>query len=126
MGTAAGTSRETTDHKIINSVYFTPGCTNPPNLNTTILLDTVANISLLTPDAPAQTDMTTLPIKTIMQPSGDILITSGNATLFLSKLTQSAKQAYCISSLAYNLLSVAVFANADCEVFFHQTGCEVS
>ncbi|KAL7475965.1 LOW QUALITY PROTEIN: hypothetical protein ACHAW6_001855 [Cyclotella cf. meneghiniana] len=49
---AAGTSRESKDYKIINSVYFTPGCANPPNLNTTVLLDIAANISLLTPNAP--------------------------------------------------------------------------
>ncbi|KAL7481808.1 hypothetical protein ACHAW6_007474 [Cyclotella cf. meneghiniana] len=49
------------DYKIINSVYFTPGCANPPNLNTTTLLGTAANIPLLTPNAPALQDETTLP-----------------------------------------------------------------
>ncbi|KAL7477931.1 hypothetical protein ACHAW6_003712, partial [Cyclotella cf. meneghiniana] len=121
----AGTSRETTNHKIINSVYFTPGCTNPSNLNTTALLDTAANIFLLTPNAPALQDATTLPVKTIMQPSWDTLRIAGNATFLLSKLPQSAKQAYCIASLTDNLLSVAILASATCEVFFHQTGCKV-
>ncbi|KAL7479361.1 LOW QUALITY PROTEIN: hypothetical protein ACHAW6_005094 [Cyclotella cf. meneghiniana] len=49
-----------------------------------------------------------------MQPSWDILTTSGNATLLLSKLPQSAKQAYHIPSLTNNLLSVAFLANPGC------------
>ncbi|KAL7479566.1 LOW QUALITY PROTEIN: hypothetical protein ACHAW6_005291 [Cyclotella cf. meneghiniana] len=65
--------------------------------------------------------MTTLPIKTIMQPSGDTLTTSGNATLLLPKLPQPAKQAYRISGLTNNLLCAATLADAGCEVFFHQT-----
>ncbi|KAL7477816.1 LOW QUALITY PROTEIN: hypothetical protein ACHAW6_003604 [Cyclotella cf. meneghiniana] len=94
------------DYKIINSVYFTPGCTNPPSLKNTALLDTSANISRLIPDAPA----------------GD----TRNATLLLPKLPPSAKQAYCMSGLTNNLLSAAVLADAGCEVFFQQTGCEVT
>ncbi|KAL7484651.1 hypothetical protein ACHAW6_010286 [Cyclotella cf. meneghiniana] len=85
-----------------------------------------ANISLLTPNAPALLDATTLPVKTIMQPSGDTLTTSGIATLLQSKLPQSAKQAYLTPSLTNNLLSVVILADAVCEVFFHQTGYEVS
>ncbi|KAL7480576.1 hypothetical protein ACHAW6_006261 [Cyclotella cf. meneghiniana] len=122
----AGASRRNPDYKIINSVYFTPGCANPPNLNTTALLNTAANISLLTTNAPAPQDAITLPVKTIMQPSSDTFTTSGNPTLSLPKLPQSAKQAYCIPGLTNNLLSAANLADAGCEVFFCQTGCEVS
>ncbi|KAL7479587.1 hypothetical protein ACHAW6_005313 [Cyclotella cf. meneghiniana] len=107
-------------------IYFTPGCTNPPNLNNTALLDTAANISLLTPTAPALHDATPLPVKTIIQPSCATLTTSGNVFLSLPKLPQSAKQAYQISGLTNNLLSAAVLADAGCEVFFHHTGCKVS
>ncbi|KAL7475799.1 LOW QUALITY PROTEIN: hypothetical protein ACHAW6_001699 [Cyclotella cf. meneghiniana] len=114
------------DNKIINLIYFTPGCTNPPNLDNTALIDTAANISLLTPTAPALHDATTLPVKTIMQPSGDTITTSGIVFLSLPKLPQSAKQAYQIAGLTNNLLSTAVLAGAGCKVFFHHTGCEVS
>ena len=123
---AAGTSSKTTNHKIINSVYFTPGCANPPDLHNTALLDTAANISLLTPHAPAKVDTTSLPPKTILQPSGDTLTTSGNVTLLLPKLPPSAKQAYRIAGLTNNLLSAFALADAGCELFFHHTGCEVT
>ncbi|KAL7481300.1 hypothetical protein ACHAW6_006980 [Cyclotella cf. meneghiniana] len=120
-----GAIKRNPDNKIISSIYFIPGCANPPILNTTTLLDTAANISLLTSNATLQ-DATTLPVKTIMQPPGDTLSTLGNATLSLPKLPQSAKQAYRVSGLTNNLLSAAVLAEAGCEVFFHQKGCEVS
>ncbi|KAL7478867.1 hypothetical protein ACHAW6_004617 [Cyclotella cf. meneghiniana] len=90
----AGENSHKADNKIINSIYFTPGCTNPPNLDNTALLDTAANISLLTPTAPALHYATTLPVGTIMQPSGDTLTTSGNVFLSIPKLPQSVKQAY--------------------------------
>ncbi|KAL7476446.1 LOW QUALITY PROTEIN: hypothetical protein ACHAW6_006627 [Cyclotella cf. meneghiniana] len=111
---------------MINSVYLTPGCANPPDLNNTALLDTTANISLLTPHAPAQINMSTLPPKTIMQPSGDTLTISGNVTLLLLKLPPAAKEAYRISGLTNNLLSASAMADAGCNLFFHQTGCEVT
>ncbi len=111
--------------KLVNSVYLTPGCTNPPDLNTTALLDTTANISLLTPQAPAQITMTLLPPKTIMQPSGNTLTTSGNVTFLLPKLPPAAKEAYRIAGLTNNLLSALALADAGCKLFFHQTGCEV-
>ncbi|KAL7478349.1 hypothetical protein ACHAW6_004114 [Cyclotella cf. meneghiniana] len=120
QNTMGGTKRKEADYKIINSIYFTPGCTNPPNLTTTALLDTAANISLLTPHAPAQRNMTTLPTKTIMQPSGDTLTTTGNVTLLLPKLPQAAKEAYHISGLTNNLLSASALVDACCELFFHQ------
>ncbi|KAL7482665.1 hypothetical protein ACHAW6_012248, partial [Cyclotella cf. meneghiniana] len=96
------------DNKLVNSIYFTPGCTNPPNLDYTALLDTAANISLLTPTAPALHDATTLPL------------------FSLPKLPPLAKQTYQITGLTNNLLSAAVLADVGCEVFFHHTGCEVS
>ncbi|KAL7475163.1 hypothetical protein ACHAW6_001087, partial [Cyclotella cf. meneghiniana] len=114
-------------YTIINSVSFTPGCANPSNLNTTTLLDTAANISLLTLNALVLQDATTLPMKSIMQLSRDILSMSGNATISLPKLPQSAKQAYRRSGLTNNLLSMAILADAGCDVFFfQQTGYEVS
>ena len=117
--------RKEADYKIINSIYFTPGCTNPPNLNTT-LLDTTANISLLTPHVPAKKNMTTLPTKTIIQPSGDIITTWRNVTLLLPKLPQAAKEAYRMSGLTNNLLSASALADAGCELYLHQTGCGVA
>ncbi|KAL7475158.1 LOW QUALITY PROTEIN: hypothetical protein ACHAW6_001084, partial [Cyclotella cf. meneghiniana] len=121
---AAGARKVVTD-KLVNSVYLTPGCTNPPDLNTTALLDTSANIFLLTPQAPAQITMTTLPPKTIMQPSDDTLTTSGNVTLLVPKLPPAAKEVYRIAGLTNNLLSALSLADVGCELFFHQTGCEV-
>ncbi|KAL7478501.1 hypothetical protein ACHAW6_004261 [Cyclotella cf. meneghiniana] len=69
--------------------------------------------------------MTTLPPKTIMQPFGDTLTTSGNVTLLLPKLPPAAKEAYHGAGLTNNLLSASALADAGCELFFHQTGCEV-
>ena len=118
MVTAEGTGRKAADYKIINSIYFTPGCTNLPNSNNTTLLDTAANISLLTPHAPAQKNMTTLPTKTIMQPFIDTLTTTGNVTLLLPKLPQAAQEEYCISCLTNNLLSASAWQMQAVNCFF--------
>ncbi|KAL7480207.1 hypothetical protein ACHAW6_011041 [Cyclotella cf. meneghiniana] len=99
--------RNNADNEIVNLIYFTPGCTNPSNLDYTVLLDTAANISLLTPTEPSLNDATTLPVKTIMQLFSDTLTTSGNVLFTLPKLPQSAKQAYQIAGLTNNLLLAA-------------------
>ncbi|KAL7481609.1 hypothetical protein ACHAW6_007288 [Cyclotella cf. meneghiniana] len=90
----SGASRQTTDYKIINYIYLTPGCTNPPDLHTPALLDTAANISLLTTNALALQDPINLSSKIIIQPSGDLITTSSCASLSLPKLPPSAKHAY--------------------------------
>ncbi|KAL7479398.1 hypothetical protein ACHAW6_005130 [Cyclotella cf. meneghiniana] len=66
--------------------------------------------------------MTTLPTKTIMQPSGDTLTTSRNVTFLLPKLPQDVTEAYRISGLTNNLLSASALSDATCELYFHQTG----
>ncbi|KAL7474761.1 hypothetical protein ACHAW6_000714, partial [Cyclotella cf. meneghiniana] len=103
----------------------TPGCANPPNLNTTALLDTGANISLLHSDAPAQQSPAQLPTKCITQRKGT-LITTETLLLHLNKLPAQARIAHHSPGISNNLLAASDLADARCELFFHSTGCEVT
>ncbi|KAL7478261.1 hypothetical protein ACHAW6_004033, partial [Cyclotella cf. meneghiniana] len=110
-------------HHLVNSTT-TPGCANPPDLNTTALLDTGANISLLHSDAPAQRSPTQLPIKCITQPKGT-LVTTETLLLHLTKLPTQARIAHRSPGISNNLLAASDLADAGCELFFHSNGCEV-
>ena len=62
--------------KLENNIYLQPGCANTPNINTTTLVDSAANVSFLANDAPAIESATQLPTKTIIQPSGARMFTN--------------------------------------------------
>ncbi|KAL7483513.1 hypothetical protein ACHAW6_009155 [Cyclotella cf. meneghiniana] len=109
---------------LVNSSYTTPGCTNPQNLNTTALLNTGANISLLQTGAPAdRTKLQTAP-KCITQPKGS-LVTTESLLLLLNKLPVQARTAHQAPGISNNLLAASELADAGCELIFHKTGCEV-
>ncbi|KAL7475324.1 hypothetical protein ACHAW6_001245 [Cyclotella cf. meneghiniana] len=111
---------EKTYYKIINSIYLTPGCANPPHLQATAFLHTAANTQC--------TDTTGCNHPTSINNHATIftLTTSDKARLSLPKLPQSSKQAYHIPGLTNNLLSAAILSDAGCELFFYQTRCDVS
>ncbi|EED89749.1 predicted protein [Thalassiosira pseudonana CCMP1335] len=110
---------------LCSSTIFS-GCANPPNLNTTALLDTAANISLLANGAPSERANSQLTPKSVMQPKGDRLFTTETLLLLLNKVPLEAREAHRAPGITNNLLSASALADAGCELFFHQTGCEVS
>eukprot|EP01082_Thalassiosira_pseudonana_P011880 g10662.t1 g10662 contig4:2284681-2286983(+) len=107
---------------LCSSTIFS-GCANPPNLNTTALLDTAANISLLANGAPSEPQLNP---KSVMQPKGDRLFTTETLLLLLNKVPLEAREAHRAPGITNNLISASALADAGCELFFHQTGCEVS
>jgi hypothetical protein len=102
------------------------GCANPPNLNTTALLDTAANISLLANGAPSERANKQLNPKSVIQPKGDRLLTTETLLLLLNKVPLEAREAHRATGITNNLLSASALADAGCEIFFHKTGCDVS
>jgi len=109
---------------LVNSAN-TPGCANPSDLNTTALIDTGANISLLQLGASAQRADTQLPNKSVLQPKGT-LVTTETLLLHLNKLPPQARIAHRSPGISNNLLAASELADAGCELFFHSTGCEVT
>ncbi len=103
----------------------TPGCNNPPDLSTTALLDTGANISLLQLEAPAQRAPTQQANKSVTQPKGTLLTTE-TLLLLINKLPTQARIAHRSPGISNNLLAASELADAGCELFFNNTGCEVT
>ena len=56
--------------KLGNNIYLQLVYANPPYINTNVVVDSAANVSLLANGAPANESTTQLPTKTILQPSG--------------------------------------------------------
>ena len=112
--------------KLANNIYLQPGSANPPDINTTTLLDSSANISLLANGAPANESATQLPRKKILQPAGARMFTTKTTELLISKLTKAIRELHLAPGIINNLISVSVLCDSGCEVFFHSTGCEIS
>ena len=66
-----------------NNTLPPPGCANPFKKDFTALVDTAANISLLTAKAPAKDANLQLPTKTILQPAGATMRTTKTVNLLL-------------------------------------------
>ena len=111
---------------LANNIYLQPRFANPPDINTTTLVDSAANVSLSANGAPSNESATQLPTKTILQPAGARMFTTKTMELLLSKLTKANKEAHLAPGIINNLLSVSILCDAGCEVFFHSTGCEIS
>ena len=89
-------------------------------------MDTAANITLLAAGAPSiRADIQTNP-KSVLQPTGDKLLTTEDLHLLLNKLPPDARVAHRAPGISHNLVSAASLADAGCDLFFHQTGCEIS
>eukprot|EP00804_Cyclotella_cryptica_P012573 CCRYP_014710-RA/>CCRYP_014710-RA protein AED:0.34 eAED:0.26 QI:0/0/0/1/0/0/2/0/588 len=97
-----------------------------PNLNTTAIIDTGANISLLNTNAPASCSQEQSLPKSIIQPKGPILTTTENLVLLLNNLPHDARLAYRKPGIKNNLLAASGLVDAGCELFFHQHGCEIT
>eukprot|EP00804_Cyclotella_cryptica_P023578 CCRYP_011920-RA/>CCRYP_011920-RA protein AED:0.46 eAED:0.46 QI:0/0/0/1/0/0/2/0/203 len=65
----------------VASIQSTPGFTNPLNLNTTALIDTGTNISLLQSGALAQRADKQTSSKSVIQPKGTLLTTKTHSSL---------------------------------------------
>ena len=125
-GTDGANQRGVISVKLAKNIYLQPGCANPPDINTTALVDSAVNVSLLANDAPANKSATQLPKKTILQPAGARMFTTKMMELLLAKLPKSAREVHLVPGIINNLLSVSVLCDAGCEVFLHITGCEIS
>ena len=104
--------------KLENNIYFQLGCANPPDINTTALVDSAANVLLLDNGAPAIKSATQLPTKTILQPAGARMFTTKTMELLLAKLPKSSREAHRAPGIINNLLSVSVLCDVGCEFFF--------
>ncbi|KAL7531195.1 hypothetical protein ACHAXR_003897, partial [Thalassiosira sp. AJA248-18] len=113
-------------NNLANNVSSYSGCANPPDINSTALVDSAANVTIINHDAPATEATTQLPTKSIIQPAGARMFTDKTMELLLSKLPKAARAAHRARKLTNNLLSVSVLCDAGCEVFFHAQGCEIS
>ena len=113
-------------HNFANNTLPRPGCANPFKKYYTTLVDTAANISLLTAEAPATDANLQLPVKTILQPAGSTMHTTETVNLLLKKLPTKARQAHRVPGIMNILLSVPILVNAGCVVFFQRTGCDIT
>ena len=110
----------------MNNLSTKSGCSNPPNLHTTALLDSAANVTLLSAQASADDAPVQLPNKTIIQPAGERMFTTKTLRLLLNKLPISAREAHCAPGIVNNIIFVSDLCDAGCEVYFHHTGCEIT
>ncbi|KAL7478418.1 hypothetical protein ACHAW6_004189 [Cyclotella cf. meneghiniana] len=92
---------------LLCSTTISSGCVNPSNINSTALLDTVANIPLLANGAHAKQVAVQLTPKLVMQPKEDRLSTTKNLLLLLNKLPIKAWEAHLARGIANNLISAA-------------------
>ena len=83
MGVDA-TKETNSKHDFANNTLPSPGCANPFKKDSTALVDTAANISLLTDEAPATDAILQLPAKTILQPE-EQLCTPQTPSTYCSK-----------------------------------------
>ena len=104
--------------KLANNIYLQPVFANPPDINTTALVDSSANVLLLANGAPDNESATQLPTKTILQPYGSRMFTTKTMELLLAKLTKAAREAHLVPGIINNLLSISILCDAGCEVFF--------
>ncbi|KAL7480030.1 hypothetical protein ACHAW6_005742 [Cyclotella cf. meneghiniana] len=111
---------------LLCSATILPGCANPPNLNTTTLIDTVSNITSLATSAPSDQATLQLQPKSVMQPQGDRLMMTETLLLLFNKLPPMAREAHLAPGISHDLVSAATLADAGCKLFFHKTGCEIS
>ena len=112
--------------KLANIIYLQPRCDNSPDINTTALVDSAANVSLLDNGAPANESATEIPTKTILQPSGARMFTTKTMELLIVKQTKASREAHLAPGIINNLLYVSFLCDAGCELCFHSTGCEIS
>ena len=113
-------------NNLANNVILKSGCTNPPILNTTALVDSAVNVSLLQSASPSKVAAAQLPTKTIIQSAGGKMFTTNTLELLLTKLPSAAREAHEAPAITNNLISVSVLCDAGCEVFFHMHGCEIT
>ena len=104
--------------KLANKIYLQLIIANPPDINTTALVDSVANVSLLANGSPANKLATQLPTKTILQLSGARMFTTKTMELLLKKLPKAAREAHLAPGIINNLLSVSFLCGDGCELFF--------
>ena len=107
-----------------NNTLPLPGCANPFKKDSTALVDTAANISLLTAESPATDANLQLSTKTILHPAGAIMVTTKTVNLLLKKLPTKARQTHRVPGIINSFLSVPVLVDTVCELFFHRTGCD--
>ena len=98
--------------KLANTIYLQPSCANLPNINTTALVDSAANVLLLANDAPAIESATQLRTKTIIQPAGARMFTNKKMEILIAKLPKAAKEANRAPRIINELLSVSVLCDA--------------
>ena len=90
--------------KLENNIYLQPGCTNPPDINNTALVESAANVSLLANEAPDNESATKLPIKTILQTSGERMFTTKTMELLLAKLPKASREAHLAPGIPIHLI----------------------
>ena len=112
--------------KLANTIYLQPLCANTPDINTTALVDSSANLSLLANSAPANKSVTQLPTKKILQPFIARMFNTKTMELLLAKLPKASREAHLAPGIINNLLFISVLCDAGCELFLHNTGCEIS
>ena len=102
----------------------TPGWDNPDDINTTAIVDTGANISLLNTNTPVKRLLQQTPPKSIIRTKGPMLTAMENLVLLLNKLPTNVQLAYRTPGIKNNLIAASELVDAGCELFFHQHGCE--
>ena len=112
--------------KLANNLYLQPGCASPPDINTTALVESAANVFLLANGAPANESAAQLSTKIILQSTGARMFTTKTMEVLLSKLPKADREAHLAPGIINNILYVSVLYDVGCEIFFHSTGCEIS
>eukprot|EP00804_Cyclotella_cryptica_P005910 CCRYP_000168-RA/>CCRYP_000168-RA protein AED:0.42 eAED:0.47 QI:0/0/0/1/0/0/4/0/246 len=97
---------------LICSSTFLPGCTNPPCLNNTALVDTAENITLLEDGAPSTRVNIQSQPKSVLQPKEEKLLTTEDLHLLLHKLPPTAREAHRAPGISHSLVSAATLADA--------------
>ena len=101
------------------------GCTNPPNIDDTALIDSDASITLLNKRAKSNRAKIQEIEKSLSIPNGATMKTTETLYLLLDKLPPTAGKAHKCLGITNNLLAVSTLCNAGCSILFLEHGIQV-
>jgi hypothetical protein len=110
----------------VHYIQLETGCANPFDLDLTAFINAAAKLMLLISKAPASPNTHTNLGISVIQLGSTSMRTTHQMDLLLQKLPPDACMAHHLPGLINYLLSIAVFCDAGCKVYFDITGCKVS
>ena len=95
---------------------------NQENIKEWAILDSGASSHFLCLDAPVTNKQPATNPITIVQPDGDVMVSTHTGDLDLPQLPQAARRCHILPAIKYSLISVVKLCEAGCEVKFIKWG----